>query len=140
MRMKIEPSIVGVQHAHRAGGCAQLGVVVAEGVERVPGALQQQRVHHPLVVPGQAAQLGGQREGDHEVGGRHQRLQLTLQPDLTFVVLAVRAGAVAAGVGYAALLDHSLKRSANGRPPGPGRWYAVHSHRPGPDVLPSSPA
>jgi hypothetical protein len=34
----------------------------------------------------------------------------------------------------------SLKRSANGRPPGPGRWYAVHSHRPGPGVLPSSPA
>ena len=34
----------------------------------------------------------------------------------------------------------SLKRSANGRPPGPGRWYAVHFHRPGPGVLPSSPA
>ena len=34
----------------------------------------------------------------------------------------------------------SLKRSDNGRPPGPGRWYAVHFHRPGPGVLPSSPA
>ena len=34
----------------------------------------------------------------------------------------------------------SLKRSANGRPPGPGRWHTVHFHRPGPDVLPSSPA
>ncbi len=34
----------------------------------------------------------------------------------------------------------SLKRSANGRPPGPGRWYAVHFHRPGPGGLPSSPA
>ena len=34
----------------------------------------------------------------------------------------------------------SLKRSANGRPPGPGRWYAVHFHRPGPGVLPLSPA
>ena len=34
----------------------------------------------------------------------------------------------------------SLKRSANGRPPGLGRWYAVHFHRPGPGVLPSSPA
>ena len=31
----------------------------------------------------------------------------------------------------AALPNHSLKRSANGRPPGPGRWYAVHFHRPG---------
>ena len=34
----------------------------------------------------------------------------------------------------------SLKRSANGRPPSPGRWYSVHFHRPGLGVLPSSPA
>jgi hypothetical protein len=33
----------------------------------------------------------------------------------------------------------SVNRRANGRPPGPGRWYAVHFHRPGPGVLPSSP-
>ena len=34
----------------------------------------------------------------------------------------------------------SFKRSANGRPPGPGWWYAVHFHQPGPGVLPLSPA
>jgi hypothetical protein len=34
----------------------------------------------------------------------------------------------------------SVKRSANGRPPGPGRWYALHFHRPGPGGLPSAPA
>jgi hypothetical protein len=34
----------------------------------------------------------------------------------------------------------SLKRSANGRPPGPGLWSSVHFHRPGPGGLPSSPA
>ena len=34
----------------------------------------------------------------------------------------------------------SLKRSTNGRQPGPGRWNAVHFHRPGPGGLPSSPA
>ena len=39
-----------------------------------------------------------------------------------------------------ALPNPSLKRSANGRPPAPGRWYAVHFHRPGAGVLPSSPA
>ena len=36
--------------------------------------------------------------------------------------------------------NHSLKRSANGRPPGPVWRYAVHSRQPGPGVLPSSPA
>jgi hypothetical protein len=33
----------------------------------------------------------------------------------------------------------SFNRSTNGRPPGPGRRYAVHCLRPGPGVLPSSP-
>jgi hypothetical protein len=34
----------------------------------------------------------------------------------------------------------SFKRRANGKPPGPGRWYSVHFHRPGPGVLPLAPA
>ena len=34
----------------------------------------------------------------------------------------------------------SLKRSANGRPPGPAWWYAVHFHQSGPSVLPLAPA
>ena len=34
----------------------------------------------------------------------------------------------------------SLKRSANGRPPGPAWRYAVHFRQPGPGVLPLSPA
>ena len=39
-----------------------------------------------------------------------------------------------------ALPNPSFKRSANGRPPGPGRRYPVHFRQPGPGVLPSSPA
>ena len=34
----------------------------------------------------------------------------------------------------------SLKRSANGRPPGPVWRYTVHFRQPGPGVLPLSPA
>ena len=37
------------------------------------------------------------------------------------------------------LPNPSLNRSADGRPPGPGWWYAVHFHQPGPGVLPSAP-
>ena len=40
----------------------------------------------------------------------------------------------------AARPNPSLKRSANGRPPGPGPRYGVHFLSPGPGVLPSSPA
>jgi len=38
------------------------------------------------------------------------------------------------------LPNPSLKRSANGRPPGPGLWYSVYFHSPGPVVLPLSSA
>ena len=40
----------------------------------------------------------------------------------------------------AALPNPSLKRSANGRPPGPVWRYAVHFRQPGPGALPLSPA
>ena len=36
--------------------------------------------------------------------------------------------------------NHSLKRSASGRPPGPGCRYAVHCLQPGPGNLPLAPA
>ena len=39
-----------------------------------------------------------------------------------------------------ALPNPSLKRSANGRPPGPVWRYAVHFRQPGPGALPLSPA
>ena len=34
----------------------------------------------------------------------------------------------------------SVKLSTNGMPPGPGWWYAVHFHQPGPGVMPLAPA
>jgi len=33
----------------------------------------------------------------------------------------------------------SFEARPNGKPPSPGRWYAVHFHRPGLGVLPSVP-
>ena len=41
-----------------------------------------------------------------------------------------------AGFSGALMPNPSLKRSANGRPLGPVRWYSVHFHRPGPGGLP----
>ena len=114
MRVQIQTAVVRVQHTHRAGRGAQLRVVAAEGGQRVPGALHQQRIDHALMAEGQGAQLARQRERDHEVDGRHQRLKLSLQPDLSLVVLAVRATSVAAGMGHAALLaaGHALCQHA----------------------------
>jgi hypothetical protein len=38
-----------------------------------------------------------------------------------------------------AMPNPSFNRRANGTPPGPGRWYSVHSHRPGPGGAPLPP-
>jgi hypothetical protein len=43
-------------------------------------------------------------------------------------------------VGCAERPNPSLKRSTNGRPPGPGLRYGVHFLSPGPGVLPLEPA
>ena len=40
---------------------------------------------------------------------------------------------------YATAPNPSVKARPNGKPPGPGRRYAVHFRRPGPGVLPSVP-
>ena len=45
-----------------------------------------------------------------------------------------------AGKGTKLRANHSLKRSASGRPPGPGCRYAVHCLQPGPGNLPLAPA
>ena len=53
---------------------------------------------------------------------------------------AMREQQMPIGQGRKLRPNPSLKRSANGRPPGPVWRYAVHFRQPGPGVLPSSPA
>lgn len=98
MRMEAQSAVVGVQHRHRAGCAAQGLVGLRKGLERGPGRLHHQAIDHALMRPSQMAKLRRQREGHQEVGGGHQSLELTLQPECGVMVLAVRAGAVAAGV------------------------------------------
>ena len=79
----------------------------------------------------------------------HRRLKIPLPAPRSSVLAwgAPAAGGltrVATGAGackvHSALPNQSFKRSANGRLPWPGRWYTVHSHRPGQGSLPLSPA
>jgi hypothetical protein len=72
MRMEVQTPRMRVQHRHRAGAALELAVVVAEGVQRGPGALHQHGVDHALMLPGHAAQFSGQGKGDQEIVARHQ--------------------------------------------------------------------
>ena len=104
MRVKRQLARMRVQHRHRARAALELPVVLAEGAQRLPGALHHPVIHRALAPPGQAAQFRRQGEGDQEIAARHQPAGLPLNPALALKVLAMRAIAVPAGVRHQALL------------------------------------
>ena len=74
--------------------CLAKPVVAAEGMNRLPGTLQQQAVDGFLMEKGQPAKFRRQGEGNQEIAGRHLPLQLFLQLALALMGLTVRAMAV----------------------------------------------
>jgi len=60
--------------------------------------LKEQVINKRLVTAGEWAQGGGQGEGEHEVRDWQQQILLFLQPFLGFVILALGAVSVAAGM------------------------------------------
>ena len=81
--------------------------------------------------------LASERSGGKNAGVRNS-------PNALFQTNAVLPGSHgtqgALGMSPHAVPNPSFKRSANGRPPSPGRRYTVHFRQPGLGVLPSSPA
>jgi hypothetical protein len=82
--------------------------------------------------------------GDYEPTSR--RLNCILRWPLKLLAIAEQGlgyfavgTAAASGKPLSVLPNPSVNRSANGRPPGPGLRYAVHSPSPGQGVLPLSP-
>jgi hypothetical protein len=52
------------------------------------------------MLPGQRAERFGQGKGQQKILRRHLFLELTFQPLLAFMVLAVRTAAMTAGMGH----------------------------------------
>lgn len=67
------------------------------------------------MAPGQIAQLRRQGEGEQEMAARHLLPDLPFQPLLAFVMLAVRAIAMAAGVGHQTLFVTGTARRQHAR-------------------------
>ena len=109
------------------------------------------RAKRSVACPGPAAQRLCHRRGSSGIGARAP-MPLPLHGQLVAHERKKRLLSSSTGrfcqqnVGQSVALFHrvqpnpSLKRSANGRPPGPVWRYAVHFRQPGPGVLPSSPA
>ncbi len=113
VRMEVAPAAVGMQHGAGADLTGKAAVVLCEAAQRIPGTAHQ-RIEHGLGTgTRQRAQLGRQGKGDHEIVDRQQASRLPLSPGLTQAMLAMRTGAVAAGVRSL----HAPPAVGAGRPP-----------------------
>ena len=89
---------------------------------------------------------GQQRQGRRRAGSASASsksgavVSLCYQPRGSGAAAGSNASCGQAGKGTKLRANHSLKRSASGRPPGPGCRYAVHCLQPGPGNLPLAPA
>ncbi len=130
--MEIQFARMGVQYRDGARRTPQLPIVLAERAQRLPSATQEQIVDRLLVGKGQRAEFGGHGEGDQKVFRRHQPFHLPFQPLLAFVMLAVRAVAMAARMGDQYLM---LTRRAADLHLGAGVGTAVFHRRECPEVF-----
>ena len=93
-----------MQHCNGTRRPLKLWVVLAEGTHRLPATTHEQIVDDVLVRPGQRPEFCGQGERQQKGLGGHLLLQLTFQPWLTLMMLAVQAVAVAAGMRHPFLM------------------------------------
>ena len=104
MRVKIQTARIRMQHRNAAGRSLKLPIVLTEGAHCLPGTAHHQIEDHALMGEGQRPEFKRHGEGQQKVFGGHLFLYLTFQPLLAFVVLAVRAVAVAAGMRHQTLM------------------------------------
>ena len=98
VRVKFQPSRVGMQHRHRTGFALEFPVVLAKGLHGGPGGGEERGVDGFGLADSKWPQFLGQGEGEQEILGGHLQTPLAFQPDFAFVMLAMRTAAMAAGV------------------------------------------
>jgi len=100
----IKSARIRVQDRNGAGRALQLLVVLAESTHRIPTTLHQRRVNDALVRAGERPEFRGKDKSQQKILGRQRLLQLTFQPLLALMVLAVWAVAMAARVRHQLLM------------------------------------
>ena len=91
---------MGVQDRDGAGRTLKLLVVVREHPHCLPATAGHQGIEGALMAPCQRPERLRQSESQEKILGGHLFSELTFQPLLAFMVLAVRTVAMTAGVGH----------------------------------------
>jgi len=98
MRVQVEPARVGMQHRYRPGFALEFPVIAAKSLDRRPGGGEQGGIDSARLPESQGPQFAGQGKGEQKILSRHLQAALAFQPLFAFMVLAVRAAPMAAGV------------------------------------------
>lgn len=96
--MMCERRAPGVQHERGTDLGAEVSGIGGDGAQRVSGEVEQQPVDDPLVVPGDRADGGRQREDEVIILERQQISLARFEPAASGSALALGAMAVAARV------------------------------------------
>ena len=89
---------MGMQDRDGARHALQLFVVVTEGAYGFPATADHQIIEGALMLPGQRSEFGRQGKGQKEVIGRDSLPELTLQPLLALMMLAMGTVPMTTGV------------------------------------------
>ena len=112
VRMIGQVASPGVQDTDQAKLSADKTGILGQELRCSCGCAKEQVIDKCLVTAGEWAEGGGDGEGEHEVRDRQQEILLFLEPILGFIVLALWAMTVAAGV--IAVLDLVAMRAGEG--------------------------
>jgi hypothetical protein len=83
----------------RSNCTPELGITASKGIDRLPARFQQEIIGCSLMLPEQGPQFSRYCEGDQEILHRQQLGSLSFNPLLAFMMLAMGATAMAAGMG-----------------------------------------
>ena len=95
---------MGVQDRDGARCSLKLLIILRKGSHGLPDALEHQGIEGALMLPCQRPKFSRQGESQQKIFGGHLFLELTFQPLLAFMVLAVRTIAMTAGMRYERLI------------------------------------
>jgi hypothetical protein len=103
---------VGMEHGGKSRFTSEFFVVSGEGLQGISDTGKQEGIDRLLISPGKIPELPGGGECDQVIRGRQLFVQLLFDPLAVFMVLAMGAVPVAAGMGNVAQCSAVMVRTA----------------------------
>jgi len=101
-----------MKYGRKSGFTSELFVISGKGLQGIPDTVEQKGVDRLLISPGKIPELLGNGECDQVIRSRQPFVQLLFDPLAAFMILAMRAVPVAAGVGNVGQSSTVMVRTA----------------------------